>query len=39
VWFVKSSMGYICMPGGFGSIDESFEAPSLRQTHKIYPLP
>jgi uncharacterized protein (TIGR00730 family) len=35
VMFVRYASGFVVFPGGFGTMDEMFEAATLRQTEKI----
>jgi len=39
VMFVKYAHGFVVLPGGFGTLDEFFEAITLIQTQKTKPFP
>lgn len=37
--FVKYSCAFVCVPGGYGTLDELFEALNLKLTHRLDPFP
>lgn len=37
--FVKYACAFILLPGGYGTLDELFEALNLRRTHRLDPFP